>query len=75
MTTEQILWSVIIFLLTCMIGLIGILYWTLRGDIKEVRDQIRERTLIIDCRKMHTDLDRYLHKHALVGTAGEVVDK
>jgi hypothetical protein len=75
MTTEQILWGVNTFLLACLVGLIGILYSTIRGDIKEVRADIEKRTLLVTCDKIHADVLKSLHVHATTGAAGEAVYK
>jgi len=75
MTTEQILWGVNTFLLACVVSLVALLYHTLRGDIKEVKEEIAKRTLIVNCDKVHLEIKKDLHTHAKTGSAGEVVGR
>jgi hypothetical protein len=41
----------------------------------KVDEEIDKRTLVITCDEKHKDVDCWLHRHAHLGTAGEVVEK
>jgi hypothetical protein len=58
-----------------LLVIIGILVRDVWADVRQMKIDIRQRTMIFDCEKSHTDVNRYLHKHGTLGAAGEVVPK
>jgi len=69
MDTVQILGWANSFLL----GIIGFLCKSIWDDVKTIKKDVQARTLKGDCIKIHDELAKSIHKHALSGTAGEVV--
>lgn len=69
MENWQILWGVNTFFLAVM----GALYGVIRADLKELREDIKSRTLTENCDKIHRDVKEQLHRHGSLGNAGEVI--
>jgi hypothetical protein len=66
--------KILMWIISGLLAIIAFFLQDIWRDVKALKKDIKERTLIIDCEKMHESVDLYLHKHAKTGQAGEVVD-
>ena len=70
-----LMWGIVSFLLLCIIALIGIVYGTVTKRLDNLDCDIKKRTLIVACDRIHEDVDKYLHHHSRSGDCGEAVPK
>ena len=68
-STWQILWGVNTFVLAIML----FLYNLLRGEIKKLDTDVRDRMPRSECEITHTEIGKKLHIHGTLGNAGEVI--
>lgn len=69
----KILWGLNSVLLGVALFFIKMWIARLREDIKELKEELREKANQGTCDRIHAGVDRLLHSHASVGAAGEVV--
>jgi hypothetical protein len=68
--------TILLWVISVLLGVIGFFVQNIWRDVKDMKKDIKKRTLILDCEKTHREVDNYLHHHAIGGTpAGEVVKK
>jgi hypothetical protein len=70
MDTKTLMW--IISGLLTVIAFFVIDVWR---DVRAMKKDIKDRTLIMNCKEKHAEVDRYLHQHGSLGQAGEVIEK
>jgi hypothetical protein len=70
MDTKTLLW-----IISALLAVIIFFVQDVWRDVKAMKTDIEDRTLILDCKRTHEDVDKYLHHHAKSGTSGEEVLK
>jgi hypothetical protein len=82
MSEQSILWTINSCLLGILVFVITILAYFIRKwfsrlekDIEDILDELKLKSNQSTCDKIHTGVDKLLHRHASEGKAGEVVPK
>lgn len=69
-STWQILWGINTTLLALMLWL----HKDIRREMKDIKDELAKKASTVICEKIHSKIDKSLHRHATSGAAGEVVE-
>jgi hypothetical protein len=75
MDGQQMLWGVNSLLLILLGFFIRMWITGIKDDIKDLREELKKKAEEETCLRTHAGVDKLLHRHALTGSAGEVVYK
>ena len=65
----------LMWIISALLAVIVFFLQDIWRDVKAMKADIENRTMILDCQRTHEDVDNYLHHHAKSGAAGEEVMK
>jgi hypothetical protein len=75
MDIQQMLWGLNSVLLILLGFFVRMWLAGIKEDIAELKSELKLKAEEETCRRTHEGVDKLLHRHALTGSAGEVVYK